>query len=111
MIISWRSIVIQKLVRSKHAHKYYRLAPQRRPIATVDLNEIKSRDELYNYWMEIVGIRGNFALLARNSKGVLEKCVAVMRVSNNGVIFKDERCALAVRLRKLSEKRLRDLEI
>ena len=111
MIITWRDIVIQRLVRSKYARKYYKLAPQRRPVGTIDLNEIKSKDELYKYWMEIVGLTGNFSLLARNSKGMLEKCVAIMRVSRNGITFKDERCALAVRLRKLSEKRLRDLEI
>jgi len=108
---SWKNIIVQRLVRSRHAYKYYKLAPQRKGIATIDLDDVSSMSELYRYWNEIVGLRGSFALLARNRKGQLEKCVGIIRVSESRITIRDQRCALAVRLRKLGDKRLRDMEI
>jgi len=108
---SWKNIVVQRLIRSKHAYKYYRLAPQRKGIAVIDLSDIESRAGLFKYWKEIVGLRGSFALLARNRRGRLEKCVGIIRVTKTRIDFKDDRCALAVRLRGLGVKRRRDMEI
>lgn len=112
MNFSLKNIVVQQLIRSPFAHKYYRLAPQLKPVASVDLDDIETREQLLKYWNQIVGLYGNFALSARDKKGMFKKTIAIMRVSRHtGITFKDERCALASRFRRETEKREGDLEI
>lgn len=107
-----RDVVVQRLIRSPFARKYYRLSPQLRPIASVDLDGIESMEQLRSYWREIVKLTGNFSLLARDKKGMFVKSIAIMRVSRDWQIsFKDERCPLAVRFRQNSEIQENDLEI
>ena len=106
-----KSVIVQRLIRSPFADKYYRLSPQMKPIATIDIEEFETRDQLLKYWNEIVRLEGNFALLARNGKGRFERNVAIMRVTNGSITFKDERCMMAQRFRKNSEIREQDMEI
>lgn len=104
------NVIIQEMFHSKHAKRKYKLAPQRRPIGTIDLTRVESTRQFHSEWMEYVGRTGNFSLLARNDKRVA-KCIAVMRISESGIAFKDNRCTLCVLLRIRESKKLEDMRI
>lgn len=105
------SVIVQEMYFSRHARRKYRLAPQRRGLGTIDLRYVRTQRELYKHWMYCVGKKGKFSLLARDSKGRLRKCVAVITVGDSGVRFRDNRCALCVILRNRSKKRPVDMRI
>ena len=72
----------------------------------VHSNDIKNKNQFYKHWMKIIGSQGNFAIFAIDKKGKLEKkkCVGIIKITDYGVSFKDDRCALAVRLRNLGDR-------
>ena len=99
------------MIYSRHAKHRYRLAPQRRGIGTIDIRHVRSTRELYKHWMEYVGKKGSFSLQSRTRKGTFGKCIAVIRVTNNGITFKDNRCALCVILRNRKKRIVHDTRI
>lgn len=105
------SVIIQEVFYSRHAKHRYRLAPQRKGIGSIDLSHIKSNREFYKEWMDYVGKTGNFSLLSRSSNGRLRKCIAMIRVTEGGIKYRDNRCALCVILRNRSNKRIEDMKI
>jgi hypothetical protein len=109
--INLNDVVIQELIRSKHATQKYRLAPQRRPIGSIDLSDVENMRQMHKLWKEYVCRKGRFSLLARDRRGRLSKCIAVITVTSNGIEFKDNRCALAVLLRGDDQPKARDSPI
>lgn len=109
--IDQKCVIVQELMYSKHARRRYRLSPQRRCIGTIDIRDIESNKELYDTWMQLVGQKGNFSLLARTGNGRLRKCIAIITVTDNGIRYKDNRCALASMIRSRSETAPKDMRI
>lgn len=97
-------MIVQELIRSRHATHKYRLAPQRRGIGTLNLSDVESVREMHRLWRECIDRSGRFSLLARDRKGRLSKCIAVIRVTKEGIAFRDNRCTLAVLLRNRSQR-------
>lgn len=105
------SVIIQEMYHSRHAKHRYKLSPQRRGIGSIDISHIRSNREFYKHWMDYVGRTGTFSLLSRNEKGRLRSCIAVIRVTDGGFSYRDNRCALCVILRHRSNKKSEDMKI
>jgi len=94
MRLRYRDVIVQKLITSPRAKKYYKYAQQRKPIGSIDLRGVSSVESLRRIWKEMVGKDGTFALLARDVHGNLGKSIGIIRIDRGVIEFKDKRCIL-----------------
>jgi len=112
-MIQLRDVVVQRLVRSKQARASYKLSPQRKPVASVDLRGASSMKTLGAIWKEEVGLRGHFSLSARDRRGRFSKCLGTIIVTGRDyeIRFEDHRCPLFHYMRKQTKQKRREREM
>lgn len=95
------NILVQKLFYSKRADGFYKFAPQRKGIGTIDLRGIKGERQFFGLWKGIIGMKGDFSfqLIDRKTKR-FGKCLGIIHVDETGITFKDRRCSLATMIKE-----------